>query len=1457
MANLTPLRNIHVSGGLFTENLLLKIRDKKDQISEVQWNTFGEKWQEEKKQYYEVWDWAKRLFGEIADKLESWPIKDRYEKWIKPLLQKIGHESKTKEEIDLSDLSEEEQDNILNKIQISHQFKNHAKIGLHICEDDNFDERNEKNYQKKSQHDHFQRYILLNEGVRWGLLSNGKYIRLLGEYSNIYAKGYVQFNLDSIFINRDESEFWVFYALIHYSRFIETFGLNPDGWIEKLEKKWEKTSEKLSKDGAKIEINLISKDILGVCKKVLIDFIEKADKNGVMAINSSDSETFMKNINEHSLDLGEIGRDFYLKELNSIISDINENLSIIQRLQKKSQEEGIEAGKKLRENVKKALKLMGEGLINSSKSFTEDILKGKIEIRDFYQELLRITYRIIFILYAEAKDLLPGVATIYYNDLGLTYLRKKAQRAIRDDQNTDLWYRLLLLFKYLNIGESSLGINAFSGELFNPEKIPLVLNENYNLSLNNSYILKIIRELTIVDLGIGLQSIDYTQIGEEEIGSIYEALLDFQPRYIKKESHIYNFVLEEIDTERKGTGTYYTPKGLIDILLKTTLKPVIEDKLKGLNTKGEKLDAILDLKICDPACGGGSFLLASLDYLGKIYAQIQSEQEFPDDQVLRESRRVILQHCIYGVDLNPMALELAKVSLWLKATVGKKPLTLLNNHLKEGNSLLGLAKKQKIGKIPFDAFNIVKGNPKTGIPDENKKFVDEAIKHFKKLSISEANSGLASVQKTLIPYKDSENYSKIATELFSMTEDNLKDLKEKIKCYSELHKSNSWKNLNIQANLWTSSFFWNFGENYIKEIPTDTLIFRIKRGNLKNSEKIILEVEKLSKVYQFFNWYLEFPEVFQKENPGFDCILMNPPWDVLALKEMEFFSGKSHEVTNTQNQAKRQLQIKKLKETNPELHSEYIKEYYKIKKQLNFFKKSGFYSLSASGTLNLYPLFIERAKSLINSQGKIGCIALSTILTGKTLNNLFSDLIESNSIDSIFSFVNERKIFPDVAHNLEFCLLTINNQRTRDDLILMAFFIWEIDKFLITLENYENKINEDEFVRSIREGGTILELKKEDFHHFNPNSRSAPVFKRKKYFSLIKKAYGRAPILIGRDKDGKEIKNHWGIIIKRFFHPSDDSKLFKTEKELIKSNGKRVFDKKLMKSVYFIDSLEKKEIYYPLYTGAAIWIYDYRFNELVPKLMKSKKLKADIIRVPNVKKKDPYFSHKPMYWVKKIDAEKKFPPEWKKEWYIGYRKVSNSTNQRTFVISVIPKVPSIDSIQNIYFNSFSLQIICLIANLSSLPFDFIVRNKTSGVAITQFMVEQLPVFPPKVYNKLLFNEIYIRAIELIYCTYEMKNFSIDFKCSIEKEPFKYDLERRELLKAELDAIFGLMYGFTYTDFEYIIDNFYVLRDIELREYGEFKTKRLVLKAYNKFNSDPELGPLFRLEGVDLDKLKGV
>ncbi len=1427
----------------------MKIRDKRDEIKEVQWNTFGDNWQEEKKHYNEVWDWAKRTFGEISDIIDNWTIEDRFEKWMKPLLQRLGYETEPRSPIDLSKLPEEEQDNILNKIQITHKFKNHAKIAIHICEDDDFNERNDLNYQKKSQHDHFQRFILLNEGIKWGFLTNGKYLRLLGEYSNIYAKGYVQFDLDSIFINKDESEFWIFYTFVHNSRFSEIYGLNSSKWIEKLKKDWEKTLDKLKVKNEIIkDSDILNDDVLNIYNNILSGFIERANERGIMSVKSSDSEIFMQELQKNRLDVGETERDFYLKSIESVISDINNNKSILRRLQEKSREEGVEIGKTLRKNVKMALELMGEALIQSNPSFINDILKDNVDIKikEFYQELLRITYRIIFILYAEAKDLLPGVATIYYNDLGLTYLRKKAEQPIRDDQNVDLWHRLLLLFKYLDVGEKSLGINAFSGELFNPERIGIIFNEKYNLTLPNSIVLRIIRELTIVDTGIGLQRINYIEIGEEEIGGIYEALLDFQPRYVKKDSPIYHFILEEIDTERKGSATYYTHKGLVDLLLKTALKPIVENKLKGLKTKTEKLNAILSLKICDPACGGGSFLLAALDYLGKIYAQIKSDQEFPDDEKLREARRKVLQSCIYGVDLNPMALELTKISLWLKVSVKNKPLTFLDNHLKEGNSLIGFPKKQKIGKIPINAFNAIKGNSKTGIPDENRKYVNNAKKRLKDFSIISSINSKSSIQKTLFPYKDSENYSKIANDIFKMSENDLKELKDKIQCYLKLKESNSWKNLNLQINLWIASFLWEMDDNFNKDTPTDAIIVKAKKESINENNPTIKETKRLSKKYKFFNWYLEFPEVFQKKNPGFDCILMNPPWDVLTIKETEFFKGKSDEIVKTTKKSDRIKQIKKLKQEDANLFNQFVDYYRNIKKQTFYFKYSNFYDLSTSGSINLYALFLERAWRLIKSDGKVGAIIQSSLLTNQNLSNFFQELVVSNSLETLFDFHNRRLIFPINAEN-HFSLITYSNSRRSRSFILASFSNWYENKLQNTLDKFlnyesENKIEDyfkeqeiEELKKRMDEGGSLIDYAPEDFKLLNPNTKTCARFLRRSDINIIKKAYLNSPILIKRDSDGNIISDPWSINFKRMLDASKDSNLFLTKEELIKKGFKPI------KKGYEGGIWQKKDNssiirYLPVYGGTAIWYYDYRYNEAIPKKDKTQKRKADHLRVSDEKHQDLDYFHVPMYWIEESNAFSNLPDIWDKEWYLGYRNVSGPTNKRCFIIIIIPKYPAVNSLIITTFSNFRKEIICFIANTSSIIFDFIARSKLSGNNFNYFIVEQLPILPPQKYNEKVYNLIKERVLELTYTSRDLSDFANDYGISEKKNPFVWNDHKRLILKAELDALIAKLYKFNEKEVKYILNTQYAVRDEEISKYGEYVTKKYVLRAFKEFKT---------------------
>ncbi len=315
---------------------------------------------------------------------------------------------------------------------------------------------------------------------------------------------------------------------------------------------------------------------------------------------------------------------------------------------------------------------------------------------------------------------------IYLEHFSLDSMRKLAEKQLRVEKSRDLWKKLFITFSLVRDGNNLLEVNSFNGSLFNDENLSIIVGKN--LSVTNDIVIRVIRLLTTFKDANIRQKINFS-IEEEEIGSIYESLLDLKP-YLTSNSE---FKLISQTTERKSTGSYYTPKSLIDILIRTTLQPLVEDKLKKAgNDLDKRKKAILDLKVCDPACGGGTFLLSAMDFLGKILAEIKTGIENPLEEDLREARREILQYCIYGVDMNPLAVELAKISLWLRACVKDKPLNFLDNHIKCGNSLVGLGQKMEIKEINPNAFKAISGSNATGIPTENKKLQNQARNNIKK-----------------------------------------------------------------------------------------------------------------------------------------------------------------------------------------------------------------------------------------------------------------------------------------------------------------------------------------------------------------------------------------------------------------------------------------------------------------------------------------------------------------------------------------------------------------------------------------------------------------------------------------------------------------------------------------------------------------------------------------------------
>jgi len=1328
------LRNIRTSGGLFTENILLRLRDNPYQFEIGKISSFIKSDTENERRKFKdkqkaVFEWCIQKWDEISPKIEDWTLNDLIEKWLIPFFTQFDYK------IENFILNEEniDDDSPLKNFKINFQSKDHKNPFFHFVNiNEDFNSKIDYNPQNKSHHDVCQQFININPEIKWLFLSNGRFIRLLTKYYHSYSKGFLEFDLENIFANRDLKEFYVLYSIIHKSRF-----------------------------------TLDSK------KSFLIDIFHQ-----------------------------------------------------------QSIKEGIKIGDALRDNVHAAIELLGNGLIQRNINFLKKLHSHEVELQDFYAELLRIIYRIIFILYAEQREMLPGAGTLYFEQFSLSSIRMLAEKPIKLDNNTDLWNKLFITFNLVKDGNEFLEIPAYNGSLFKNDNLSTILENN--LTIPNDILLRVIKLLTTTKDKKLLQRINFLEISEEEIGSIYESLLDFKP-YLTSGSQ---FQLIYQTTERKSTGSYYTPKELIDILIRTTLQPLIEDRISKIsNDKLAMEKEILNLKICDPACGGGTFLLAALDFIGKKLAEIRTGMNNPPENDLRQARRDVLQHCIYGVDKNPLAVELTKISLWLRACVKDKPLNFLDNHIKFGNSLIGLGQKSNINNINPNAFKAIDGNKTTGIPPENKILQNEARKKIRK-EIEEqkkAKGRITRITKFIMKEETVDIYSKEFQNLINLSEDTPSLINEKEKKYRSLINNPKYLQALKEANIWTSTYFWPFEGKSLGLFPNHLLIEELRNGRQTNQIVTLLKkINSISENYQFFHWYIEFPEVFSSDRKGFDCILTNPPWETLQLKEMEFFTGLNDEILKASNQSKRRELIKGLIKKNPKLYNNYKNAWQSIKKISHFLTNSGFYNLSAKGTINTYALFVERCWRLISPNGYVGLIVPTGIIMNFHLQDLFRTLVNNNAILSMFDFENRNKLFA-IDSRFRFCLLSLGGNNISQEIIPMMFYTKdpkEIQEPLSII--FKNKENLKEKVKKLSDNHPLIPLEQEDFKLFNPNTITCPSLRIKKDAELLRHLYKQAPILIKRDfKTNNIISNQWEINFKRMFDSSNDSELFLSKNELKKRNAYQIKNKNI--GNIWIDEDNNK--YYPLYEGRMIWHYNHRLNSMS---FSKEGLKRKAISIESTIEQynDPNFYITPNYWVKEDDFLNRINSDYKYEWFIGFRDITGSTNERTFISTIIPKTATVNTLPLILSKRSSVEICLLLANLNSIIFDYIVRLKISGQHIKFFIFEQLPIFQPNFYNKNLKKLIIERVLKLCYTSYELTFFAKDLEYY--EKPFKWNYDLRFSFQSELDAIYAHLYNINKKDLNYILETFPVLKKNENKKFGEFKTKRLILEAYDKFADQKEL-----------------
>lgn len=692
--------------------------------------------------------------------------------------------------------------------------------------------------------------------------------------------------------------------------------------------------------------------------------------------------------------------------------------------------EGTRALQDLRVGVRNAVETLGRGFLeHPDNSGLRDLLAaGGGALDEYYRWLLRLVYRLIFLMVAEDRDVLHGsdvgtAARHWYRDyFSVGRLRTLAQRR-RAGRHSDLWISQQLVFKALGQGGlPAMGLPAYGSFLFEEGSTGALSASQ----LSNRRLLEAVGYLSLlIDKQSGAQRpVDYKNLGAEELGSVYESLLEYVPT--AGEAHD-TFTLELLGgNSRKTSGSYYTPTELVDVVLDEALEPLLAQAAR----QPDPVEALLAVTVCDPACGSGHFLVGAARRIARRLAIAESGDPEPSVEATRTAMRRVVARCIYGVDLNDLAAELAKISLWLEALTPGKPLTFLDSHIKVGNALLGATPARLAGNIPDDAFEALHGDDKAYATALKKRNKNEHA------AMEARQDSLFSVHGIRVT---NDVFRSAATSVEEASDDDIVSLRQKADAWRQADQDPELARARLVADAWCAAFVWPISRGEVTPPTHDTLVALQADPDMLPLQPQRLALEALARRYRFFHWHLEFPQIFrvgeglpgdQGWSGGFSCVLGNPPWDTLSPDAKEFFSTFDPAVRQAAKQE--QDAIRETLLEVPAISDAWDRYQRDLYCTAHFLKRSGNYTMYAPGSLgkgdfNVYRSFVERALRLTAPDGAVSQLVPSGLYQGANAAAIREALLSRYPLKLLLGFVNLKKTwFPDIHSETKFCLYAAN-----------------------------------------------------------------------------------------------------------------------------------------------------------------------------------------------------------------------------------------------------------------------------------------------------------------------------------------------------------------------------------------------------------------------------------------------
>ena len=1068
----------------------------------------------------------------------------------------------------------------------------------------------------------------------------------------------------------------------------------------------------------------------------------------------------------------------------------------LERWRESGSKEGEVARDRLAGQVQTALKLLGSGFLEANPELSAKLKSGEINLTEWFNELLRLVYRLIFLMVSEDRNLLhpdkaPAEARkLYTEGYSLSLLRAQCYRAASWDKHHDRYEGIKIVFRALGTGEPALALPALGG-LFSDDRLPNLETAR----LRNRAFMEALYRLSWLADKNGMVPVNWRAMETEELGSVYESLLELQPQ-LGADGKTLLFASEAAEqkgNQRKTTGSYYTPDSLVQALLDTALDPVLDQ------TEAEADDpakALLKLSVIDPACGSGHFLLAAARRIATRLARIRADGT-PSLADFRHALRDVARSCLHGVDRNPMAVELTKVALWIETVDPGLPLGFFDAQIRCGDALLGVFDLKVLQDgIPDAAYK-----PLTGDDKDTAKYYLQANRAAKAgqggFDFGTGQVGLPEMKPLALDFSGFRD----------LPEDTVEQIGAKAARFEELRNRQSFERAAAAADLYVSAFLLPkvggapAGASARTVPTTEELWMALNQGKIRQA---MMDAPKAARRARAFHWPLEFPDVMQRG--GFDVVLGNPPWEVMQLGEEEYFATRKPEIAALSGSVRKRA-IAALATDDPTLFAEFAQDKRQFEAGNEFARESGRFDLTARGKVNTYSLFAELFANLARSRA--GVIVPTGIATDATTAPFFAHLVERKRLARLVDFENSKPLFPSVHRSFKFALLTLGHDEPAAH---FAFFLTEPAQLAEPERNFI--------------------LSPADIAAINPNTKTAPVFRTRADAELTAKIYRNAPVLI--EEGAGAAGNPWGVQFRQgLFNMTSDSHLFRTAAQLAAEGSARAGTNWLRGEARFV----------PLYEAKMIHQFDHRWAGYAEN-------GSDSADIGTAEKQNPDFEPDPRYWVPEAEVVARLVAKgWTRDWLMGWRDIARTTDERTVIATVVPKVGVGHVLPLMFLDAAHDKWVGLLGCLDSLIVDYSARQAVGGTHLTYGYLKQFPVLPPDFYTEPQLAFITPKVLELTYTSHSLAPFARDL--GHEDPPFAWNEDRRAHLRADLDAFYARAYGVTRDELRYILDpadvkgpeypseTFRVLKEKEIRQHGEYRTRRLVLAAWDRMHADGE------------------